>query len=169
MAPAFPPMANEKRRPPAQSPSRSGRNRSKQKELPKGSPLVLGSVAALWEKSPHFPTNGKPGTRIKSCASRPNLHESHPTKPIGSVALCLRVLRAIGVPTSIVEEFKNRQQHNPMQYDVIRATEIEELIAKVNAAIKKGFVPLGGVEITNVTQARPQPAFAFMQAVVKES
>jgi hypothetical protein len=86
-----------------------------------------------------------------------------------SVALCLRVLRAIGVPTSIVEEFKNRQQHNPMQYDVIRATEIEELIAKVNAAIKKGFVPLGGVEITNVTQARPQPAFAFMQAVVKES
>jgi hypothetical protein len=32
-------------------------------------------------------------TRIKCCASRPNLHESHPTKPIGSVALCLRVLR----------------------------------------------------------------------------
>src|ERR1035437_5390152 len=42
MAPAFPPTANEKRRPPAQSPSHRGRNRSKQKELPKGSPLVLG-------------------------------------------------------------------------------------------------------------------------------
>jgi hypothetical protein len=48
LAPAFPPMANEKRRPPAQSPSHRGRNRSKQKELPKGSPLVLGSVAASW-------------------------------------------------------------------------------------------------------------------------
>jgi hypothetical protein len=50
MAPAFPPKANEKRRPPAQSPSRRGRNRSKQKELPKGSPLVLGSIAAEWQK-----------------------------------------------------------------------------------------------------------------------
>src|ERR1035437_2190575 len=48
MAPAFPPKSNEKRRPPAQSPSRRGRNRSKQKELPKGAPLVLGSVTALW-------------------------------------------------------------------------------------------------------------------------
>jgi hypothetical protein len=56
-------------------------------------PLVLGLVAASWESPPHFSTNGKPGTRIKSCASRPNLHESQPTKPIGSVALCLRALR----------------------------------------------------------------------------
>jgi hypothetical protein len=53
------------------------------------------------------------------------------------------------------------------EYKIVKATDLPGLESEVNKATKEGWVPCGGVCVSIVPQAKPQPAIVFLQSMVQ--